>query len=106
LERPIIEHKKLHIKGIILDLDGTIVDSRQAYLDAARTAFSAVGKHTFNAITVTEIPKRFEQDIPLDDLLPEIDLKKFPVAYLNAYDEVTAVKAKPLPHVRQSIKKL
>jgi beta-phosphoglucomutase-like phosphatase (HAD superfamily) len=34
---------KFHVDGIILDLDGTIVDSKEAYLDAARETFLAFG---------------------------------------------------------------
>ncbi len=35
---------KFKAKGIFLDLDGTIVDSTVAYLEAAKIAFHAVGK--------------------------------------------------------------
>ena len=36
--------KRWTAKGIFLDLDGTIVDSTEAYMEAARIAFKAVGK--------------------------------------------------------------
>jgi phosphoglycolate phosphatase len=98
--------KKLQVKGVILDLDGTLVDSIQAYFEAAKTAFSAVGQHTFNIKMVIEIPKRFEQGIPLDDLLPEIDVKRFRQMYLRAYYRATTVKTKPLPDIADSLKKL
>jgi len=97
---------KLHVKGIILDLDGTLVDSRQAYLEAARTAFSAVGQQTVSIKMVIEIPKRFEQGIPLDDLLPGVDVKEFRRIYLKAYYQAVAVMAKPLPDIANSLKKL
>lgn len=97
---------KLHVKGIILDLDGTLVDSRQAYLEAARTAFSAVGQQTVSIKTVIEIPKRFEQGIPLDELLPRVDVKEFRRIYLKAYYQTVAVMAKPLPDIASSLKKL
>ena len=97
---------KLHVKGIILDLDGTLVDSRQAYLEAARTAFSAVGQQTVSIKMVIEIPKRFEQGIPLDDLLPGVDVKEFRRIYLKAYYQAVAVMAKPLPDIGNSLKKL
>jgi HAD superfamily hydrolase (TIGR01509 family) len=97
---------KLHVKGIILDLDGTLVDSKQAYLEAARTAFSAVGQRTVNVKTVIEIPKRFEQGIALDDLLPEVDAKKFRRIYLKSFYQAVAVMAKPLPDIANTLKKL
>ena len=35
---------KMKAKGIFLDLDGTIVDSKEAYIEAARIASKAIGK--------------------------------------------------------------
>ena len=35
----------LKVKGIFLDLDGTIVDSREAYKEAARIAVKPSGKN-------------------------------------------------------------
>jgi phosphoglycolate phosphatase len=101
-----MKNMKLHVKAIILDLDGTLVDSRQAYLEAARTAFSSVGRQTVRMKTVMEIPKRFEQGIPIDDLLPGVDVEKFRRTYLKAYYQAVAVMAKPLPSIGNSIKRL
>ena len=101
-----MKNTKLHVKGIILDLDGTLVDSRQAYLEAARTAFSEAGQRTINIKTVIEIPKRFEQGIPIDDLLPGINVKKFRRIYLKAFYRAVAVTAKPLPEIANTLQKL
>jgi phosphoglycolate phosphatase len=101
-----VKNIKLHVKAIILDLDGTLVDSRQAYLEAARTAFSSVGQQTVGIKTAMEIPKRFEQGIPIDDLLPAVDVEKFRRTYLKAYYQAVAVMAKPLPDIANSLKKL
>lgn len=48
----------MEIEGIIFDLDGTIVDSMQAYVEASRTAFSAFGKEKSH----TETAWRFRGD--------------------------------------------
>ena len=101
-----MKNTKLHVKGIILDLDGTLVDSRQAYLEATRTAFSAVGQRTVSIKTAMEIPRRFEQGIPLDDLLPGVDVKNFRRIYLKSFYKAVAVMAKPLPNIADSLKKL
>jgi len=101
-----MKNMKLRVKAIILDLDGTLVDSRQAYLEAARTAFSSVGQQTVTIKTAMEIPKRFEQGIPIDDLLPDVDTKKFRRIYLKAYYQAAAVMAKPLPDIAKSLQKL
>jgi phosphoglycolate phosphatase len=101
-----MKNMKLHVKAIILDLDGTLVDSRQAYSEAARKAFSSVGRRRVSIKTVIEIPRRFEQGIPIDDLLPGVDVKEFRRTYLRAYYQAAAAMAKPLPNVANSLKKL
>lgn len=97
---------KLQVKGIILDLDGTLVDSKEAYKEAAKTAFSALGKNAFDIHAVAEIPKRFEQGIPLDGLIPANDVDKFTAVYLRTYYQATIVKTKPLPNVADTLRKL
>jgi len=53
-----LENKKLKVKGILLDLDGTVVDAREAYFEAARTAFAALQQRVVDIKTMIEIPKR------------------------------------------------
>jgi len=101
-----MKNEKLRVKGIILDLDGTLVDSKQAYLEAARKAFSAFGQKTFDISVVTEIPKRFEEHSPLDDLLPGINAQKFAETYLKAYYRAASTKAKPFPDVALTLRRL
>lgn len=95
----------MKVKGVLLDLDGTIVDSKEAYLEAARTAFAAIGRKTVDIKLAIEIPKRLEQYLPLDDIV-EGDLQKFLEAYLKTFYKVTAIKAKPIPHVSDTLKAL
>jgi HAD superfamily hydrolase (TIGR01509 family) len=96
---------KLNVKGIFFDLDGTIVDSREAYLEAARTAFQALGKETPDAKTALEIPRRLEQKQSLGDLVKG-DVGKFLEVYLRAYYSVTAEKARPFPGVSAALETL
>lgn len=96
----------LHAKGIMFDLDGTILDVRSAYLEAARTAFSFMGVKTVNIVLVTEIPKRLEQDLPIDDLLEGMNAKKFLNVYLKSYYQSTTEKAKPMPNISETLTKL
>ena len=97
---------RFHIKGVILDLDGTIVDSKEAYLDAATKAFSAFGQKLVNDKTAFEIPKRFELGLSLDDLTQGIAVRSFCEAYLKAYYAATAVRSKPFPHVAEALERL
>jgi phosphoglycolate phosphatase len=101
-----LENKKLKTRGILLDLDGTVVDAREAYFEAARTAFAALRQRMADIKTMIEIPKRLEQNLPIDDLLTGIDVKKFREIYLKAYYDATAVKTRPFPNIAETLKKL
>ncbi len=97
---------KLRVKGILLDLDGTIVDSKEAYLEAARIAFAAMGQKIVDTKIVREIPRRLEQSLPINDIVKEIDVQKFLEKYLKAYYQATAIKTKPIPNISDTVKKL
>lgn len=101
-----MKNAKLKVEGILLDLDGTVVDSREAYLEAVKAAFASMGRKTVDAKIVTEIPKRLEQNLPINDIVKRIDVQKFLEAYLNAYYQATAVKTKPIPNISETLKKL
>jgi len=101
-----MEKSKLKVKGILLDLDGTIVDSKEAYLEAVKTAFKTVGQRIVDPRIGTEIPKRLEQNLPIKDLLKGINVQKFLGVYLNAYYQNTSTKTKPLPEISDTLKKL
>jgi HAD superfamily hydrolase (TIGR01509 family) len=96
---------KLKAKGIFLDLDGTIVDSREAYYEAARTAFQAMGQKPPEAKAALEIPRRLERKQPLDDMIKG-DTQKFLDVYLRTYYSITAEKTKPLPNVSTALETL
>jgi HAD superfamily hydrolase (TIGR01509 family) len=101
-----MEGKKLRVKGILFDLDGTIVDSKEAYQEALETAFESDGQVITDAKTVTEIPKRLEQNLPIRDLLKGINERKFLKTYLGTYYRVTFEKAKPIPRIAETLEKL
>jgi HAD superfamily hydrolase (TIGR01509 family) len=98
-----VREKKLKVKGILFDLDGTIVDSREAYLEAARTAFEALGKATPENLMALEIPRRLEQNLPIDGIVKS-DVRKFLNFYLECYYKVTKIKTKPVPNVQSTLK--
>jgi HAD superfamily hydrolase (TIGR01549 family) len=93
------------IKGIFLDLDGTIVDSTGAYIEAARIAFQAMGKKTPKTKVLLEIPKRIEQHLTINDITYG-NTKEFLQVYLKTYYSVTEVKTKPMPNVSETLQTL
>lgn len=101
-----MEKTRLRVKGVLLDLDGTLVDSREAYGEAVKTAFRALGRKVVPASVVLEIPKRLELNLPINDLIGKADVQKFLELYLNAYYGVTATKTKPMPKIDDTLRKL
>ena len=101
-----MEKVRLKVKGILLDLDGTIVDSTKAYSEAAKAAFAAMGRKTVDAKTVMEVPRRLEQDLSISSIITGGDVRKFLDVYLNAYYQVISLKAKPMPGVSETLRKL
>jgi HAD superfamily hydrolase (TIGR01509 family) len=97
---------KFKAKGILIDLDGTVVDSREAYREALTTALRDFGQTTVDDRLVTEIPKRVEQNEPLDSLLKGIDVRRFLETYLNAYYNLTLTRTKPMAGVSATLRKL
>ena len=96
---------KLALKGIFFDLDGTIVDSREAYAEAARTAFATIGQGNVDVKAALEIPRRMEQNLPLQSFVRG-DLKEFVETYLRVYYSITKTKTKPFPNVKATLDRL
>jgi phosphoglycolate phosphatase len=94
---------KLKAKGIFFDLDGTIVDSREAYYEAARIAFQAMGQEPPGTKAALEIPRRLEQKQPINDIIKG-DIRKFLRVYLKTYYSITEVKTNPVPNVSTALK--
>jgi HAD superfamily hydrolase (TIGR01509 family) len=97
--------EKLKVNGIFIDLDGTIVDSREAYYEAARIAFNAIGQEMPEKKSVLEIPRKLERKQPINGII-KCDLHKFLSVYLNAYYAITTEKTKPFPNVSTALETL
>ncbi len=100
-----MNNDKLRVKGIFLDLDGTIVDSRDAYLEAAKAAFNDVGQNPPVSKLALEIPKRLEQGLPIGDII-KCDRKRFLKIYLDTYYSITGHKTKLFPNVSATLESL
>jgi HAD superfamily hydrolase (TIGR01549 family) len=92
-------------EAIFLDLDGTIVDSTGAYIEAAKIAFHSIGKKPPETKVLLEIPKRIEQHLTIDDLTGG-NSKKFMQGYLKAYYSVTETKTMLVPNISATLETL
>jgi len=97
---------KLKVKGVLIDLDGTIVDSREAYAEALKRTWETLGLKNFNLAIALEIPKRLEQNQPINDLIGKTDAQKFLDIYLKTYYSITEDKTKLLPNVPKTLEEL
>jgi len=102
----------MHIKALLIDLDGTIVDSHEALTEAGRAGFAALGMPNFNDDKIAfEVARRLEQDLPIDDLFfrfhtgREVE-EKFLAAYLDAYYSAVMFKSKPFPKAKKTLQAL
>ena len=97
---------RFKVKGVLLDLDGTIVDSREAYLEAAKAGLAAIRQRLVDTTIVMDIPKRLEQNMPIEHVINERNKQRFLEAYLDAYYQATSTKSKPMPNISETLKKL
>ncbi len=104
-EGTLVSQKKAKVLGILFDLDGTIVDSRISYCEAAKVAFAALGKNLPPLGTILEIPKRLERGLPIDDLVGYNE-KFFLEVYLKTYYSITKSKTKLIPNVKGTLASL
>jgi HAD superfamily hydrolase (TIGR01509 family) len=95
----------LKARGIFFDLDGTIVDSTEAYIEAARIAFKSIGQTPPADEIALEIPKRLEQGFSISDITNG-DSKKFMSAYMKTYYSITQQKTKLIPNVSVTLEAL
>jgi pyrophosphatase PpaX len=99
----------LKAKALLIDLDGTLVDSAEALKNAARIAWTTIGIYSGDVEIGLKIAKRLQQNTALDDLFAGMSQEiknKFLAAYLKAFYEGAIEKTKPFPNVHKTLEKL
>ena len=100
-----MSNNKLKIKGILFDLDGTLVDSKPAYIKAAQLAFKKLGINPLSDKQAIEIPRKLEQKLPLEINVKD-GLPFFLEIYLNSYYSISGSETKLIPNVSSTLKTL
>ena len=104
--------RRLQVKALLLDLDGTLVDSSEALREAGRAGFIAIGLSGVNDEKIAfEVARRLEQDLPIDDLFSKFHIAKeaeerFLPAYLTAYYSAVTSRSKPFPEAKRTLQTL
>ncbi len=97
--------KSLNVKGLMFDLDGTILDTRPAYIKAAKISLKAMGQRIPKDSKLLEIPKRLEQKKTIVDIV-KTDESKFLEIYLRTFYDIAATETKPMPNVMETLEAL
>jgi HAD superfamily hydrolase (TIGR01509 family) len=100
-----MKKERFMVRGVFLDLDGTIVDSKEAYLEAARVAFETLKQKPLEPNAALEIPKRLEQGFPISDIIKS-DKRQFLRVYLETYYSITWHKTKLITKVAETLELL
>jgi len=109
-KREVTSQRKLRVKALLLDLDGTLVDSSEALKEAGRAGFLSIGLARLNDKEMPfEVARRLEQDLPIDDLFTKFHVDKdfkehFLPAYLSAYYSAVTVKSELFPNVEDTLR--
>lgn len=104
-------NRGLKVRALLIDLDGTLVDATEALVEAAKHSLNTTGFRHVNPQIGVEIARWLQSNLPIDDLLHKQGIagarkQEFIKAYLDAFHRFTLEKAKPLPNVRATLKKL
>jgi HAD superfamily hydrolase (TIGR01509 family) len=102
---------KLRTKALLIDLDGTLVNSAEAYKEAGSAGFAALGLKVNDDEIAFEVARRLEQNLPIDDLFTRFHVdseveERFLPAYLEAYYSVVHVKSKLIPKAKETLQAL
>jgi len=105
--------RRLKAKALLIDLDGTIVDSSEAFAEAAKTALSAIGCNQSSDNVGWEIARRLQLNLPIDDLFAgtciheaEALREKFLALFLQAFYKIAQDRTKPFPDVDKTLRNL
>jgi len=100
------------VKALLLDLDGTLVDSSEALKEAGKAGFIAIGLPDVNDDKIPfEVARRLELDLPIEDLFSRFHVAKeveerFLPAYLTAYYTAVTLRSKPFPQTKRTLQTL
>jgi len=105
------KRKRLKIKALLIDLDGTIVDITDPCLEAAKEAASKLQLRNIDIKIGLEIAKKLQSNLSSDEVFAKFGIdkgvgKEFLQAFLNAWYTIAPKKTTPLPKVHTTLQKL
>ena len=103
--------KKLKAKALLIDLDGTIVDSVEIFEAAAKAAFSAVEHKPSSGKLGLEIARCLQLNRSVDGIFKKNNVdgpvrEKFLSVFLQSFYSIAASGTKLFPHVEDTLRVL
>lgn len=103
--------QKLRAKALLIDLDGTIVESSEAFEEAAKTAFSAVEHKQISENAGVELARLLQRNLSLNDFFEKnyVDKAlraKFLAEFLQSFYNIAPDKTRLLPNVAKTLHEL
>lgn len=101
---------KIRAKALLIDLDGTIVDSVECFSEAMKAALAQVGHVGSHGEAGIEIARRLQRNLPLGEIesihLKEELREKFLKSFSQSFCEIASGKTKLLPNVGKTLRVL
>ncbi len=102
--------RKLKSQALLIDLDGTLVDSSEAFSEAARKALQRFGSDYDSEEVGMDIARRLQLNLPLEECLDNADVdkaskKRFLQVFLQYFYEVAPKKTRLLPNVSKTLRR-
>lgn len=103
--------QKLKAKALLIDLDGTIVDSTDAFAEAAKMAFSAIGHPQSSSDIGLEMARHLQRNLSIANFFEKTSLNeairgKFITAFLESFYRIATNKTELLPNTAKTLHKL
>lgn len=103
--------RRMRVKALLIDLDGTIVDITEPCIEAAKEATSTLRFQKIDIKIGLEIAKKLQSNLPLDETFAKFGInkimgKEFLKAFLNAWYTIVPMKTTALPKVHTTLQKL
>ena len=103
-----MDKQKLEAKALLIDLDGTIVDSLEAFAEAAETALCAIGCKQNSDDVGWEIARLLQRNLSLNEFFDKNNLdkalrEKFLTLFLQSFYKIAPSKTKLFPNVNKTL---
>ncbi len=101
--------QKLKAKALLIDLDGTLVDSLDAFAEAAETALTAIGHNRALDNVGLEVARRLQLNLPLNEYFDQIKVdegsrNRFLALFLQSFYKIAPNRTRLFSDVDKTLR--